>query len=143
MLTTTWELRYHARFNANLHERLCTRYHRLNLAASVISAIAASTALAATFQSGSLAPVWQVVLALAAVCAALSPVLRWSDLNAQHSSLAMGYRQLEWRIGQMTVEQGNEELSKLASMESHPVPLGWGRLKLSVEKQTKLEFQVS
>ena len=138
-----WDAQYLTRYNANLHCALATRYHRLELAASIISALAASAALTASLSSASsLSTVWQGVLVVAAISAALRPVMRWGDLHVRHASLAKSYQQLEWRILSMSSEQSADELRRLEAQESTAEPWRWKKLCDQATKRTRRELKV-
>lgn len=129
---------FHARYNANLHCILATRYSRLDLSASCIAALTASGSAAAF--AGGLGIVWQVLIGIAAFSSALRPVLRWSELYAKHSSLALAYQQLDWRIPSMTLEMAHEEIAKLSSLESPAEPLWWTKVEELAEKRTRSQL---
>ena len=74
MITDPWQARYHAQFNAIVHTAMATWYARLDLAASVIVALAASASV------GSLAMQYvpSTVAAWSVAAAVLSlPMPRW------------------------------------------------------------------
>lgn len=141
MTTDHWTSLYRSRYNYLLHSALRTRYHRLQLTASILAALTASGSLAATF--GEHSWIWQTLIALSAIFAIIGPVLRWSDLESLHSGLAMGYRALEWRLPKLTEEQAHEELAKLEAQETHAEPIRWHHLQKDADQRTRQQLKVS
>lgn len=132
---------YYARYNQNLHAIARRRYHRLHTVASLLAAITASASLAATFgeQSG----LWQSLIALSALCSIIGPILRWSDLEAMHGAMSMAYRQLEWRLDSLTIEQAREELARLEAQETHVLPIGWASMEKDADLRTRNQLNIS
>jgi hypothetical protein len=144
MINTDWEAIYVCHFNANLHEALATRYRRFDLAFGLIAALAACSALASTLGTGTIAPLWQFVLLLSAVSAAINPVLRFSELRALHASLASEYRSLESRISDRSdMDQIKKELAQITMREPREHAWGWDKLKAAADFSTRQELQVT
>lgn len=143
MSTDNWESRYQARYNYLLHTLLRSWYHRLQMVATVLAAVTASTALAATFSAGPLASSWQVVLGASTLLSIIGPIMGWSDLEATHSALAMGYRALEWRLPKLTPEAAGEELAALEAQETQAQPMGWDVFTAIADRRTCQQLQVA
>ena len=83
-----------ARFNQLYYQQRAEKMRRISIGANSVSAIAASAVFAGLFRDGSFAYatiVWQGLTALAALCAALSPVLGLESKASQFEKAALGH----------------------------------------------------
>lgn len=131
---------YHARYNANVHCILATRYNRLDFWAAIVAALTATGSAIAGY-AGALGIVWQALLLLSAILSTVRPVCRWSDLYAKHHALALAYQQVEWRLKTMPLADAEAEFAKLASMETTAEPMGWANVEKRADARARSQLK--
>lgn len=132
------DYRFRTRFNQHMHSALATRYHRLVTGSAIVSALASSTGLAAFL--GDSSPVGTVLIGLAIVSAAVSPVLGWSAKHAKHSSLFSGYRMLELRMPMISAEEVKQQYRDLEYQEPAEKPALFERLRGAADATSRQEL---
>lgn len=85
-----------ARFNELYYQNRSSRMRFLARAANIVSAIAASAVLANLLRAGNALfgwgpAVWQVLTAIAALCAAVGPIFGWEAKATQFEKAALGH----------------------------------------------------